>query len=78
MNPAEAKFRKQFGHSSLCNCVRTLRGGLRVTRRTCDCGYSGMTREKAFDRAVAELGELTAKNHVAISRRVLEIEAGEG
>jgi len=33
----EAMFRKATGHSTLCNCVRRVRGKLVVTRYKCDC-----------------------------------------
>lgn len=72
----EIKFREQYGHSSICNCIRRWRGRSLVTRRMCDCGYSGMTRKKAFNQAVQELGELSSENHVAIVTRVQELEHG--
>ena len=70
----ETEFKRCFGHGSMCNCIRKWRGRYIVTRRTCDCGSTAMTRDKAYKQAVDELGPMTAENHQAITNRVLEIE----
>ncbi len=66
------------GHTSACNCVRPYRGRYVANkRRICTCGFAGMTRKKAFDQAVKELGGMTADNHAAIVRRIKELESGK-
>ena len=73
MTKTELDFQKQYGHYSLCNCIRRFRGRLIVTRRKCDCGYTGMTHEKAYTQAIAELGHMTSENHRAILQRIKQI-----
>ncbi len=74
----EAEFQKKYGHKSTCFCVRLWHGRYLITPRRCDCGYGGVTRERAFNQAEEEIGKLTAGNHTAIVARVQELEGGDG
>jgi hypothetical protein len=78
MDMEEDKFRKIYGHSSLCNCIRLWKGRYYVTRRRCDCGVPLKSwadrRAETFAQAQAELGELCADNLKAIQARIKELE----
>lgn len=65
----EDAWRAATGHSSVCNCVRTFRGKLLVTRRECSCGGFGMTAQKAITQAIAEIGPIKEHTRDAIVKR---------
>lgn len=52
----EAAFRKAFGHSSLCSCIRKWCGKYIVTRRECNCksdiGSKNLMGPSKFDGGV--------------------------
>jgi len=56
----EERFRKCYGHSSLCNCVRRFKGAITITRRTCTCQrHDGSGNElKPHTHEIDQMAEL--------------------
>lgn len=74
INRAEQKIIDAYGHSSLCWCMRKVRGRYVVTRRKCSCGSKVMTREESFKIVELELGPMTKNNHTQFVSRLKEVE----
>lgn len=46
----EQVFREAAGHSTICHCVRRVRGKLVVTRYSCNCGGKEANYEAHFGK----------------------------